>query len=320
MIKPTNNILKTKVLREISDQVCDDNYKYWKEKCDLSEVDELVLRSNTDLINNVLPAHTFSYKKEGNMLLKSIFGFNERAKTFSKNCDGILAKRFRSEETPSFGHMTTSDKLGHDIFIFAYLGIHNPYHRNHDDLPVRPFGIFIKKEVEEFAYCHGTLADVAAENDLIDRDNLDKYYLKPDDLRELKAIEISTDKEIKSFNHYFGAPEYWNNDDDYESNLYKKTGEMRYYKKVSYDDIEAVLWPFFTDIVVEGKLDMDENLDLYNSFKKVFPEIKIIKYRCDDEGHNWDNKLLESSFYSMMFYNDNGFFPLDAKMAIEIYK
>ena len=322
MIKPHGNVLKTKVLDNISKETCEKNYIFWKEKIGASELEEKELTSVTNLVESILPAHTFSYKKNGVMLLQSIFGYDVSQNTFNNDMKGILAKKFR-DRSLKFGHMKTSDKLGHDEFVFAYLGIHNPYHRKKDDLPIRPFGIFIKKDVEEFAYCHGTPADVAEENELIDRSNLDKYYLLPSDLRKLKAAEILSDSEIEDFEYYLGSPdpEKWHYNNDYGKNLFKRTGEMRYYRSIGSDDIKAILWPFFTDIVYNGEPYMDENLDMYNAFKKAFPDIDVIKYSHDDSDQlDWEMRLIESSYYTTKFYTENGIFPLDAKLAIDLYK
>ncbi len=195
--KPENNSLKTKVLTDISEEVCLKNHTYWKAELSNMKIDSQELEEVQKCIDAILPAHTFPYKKEGNMIIKTIFGYDEKTNTFDLNSEGILAKRFRSVSAPNYGHMVTSDKLGHDQFIFAYLGVHNPYHRGNDDFPIRPFGVFIKKDVEGFAYCHGALADVAEENELIDRSKLDKYYLLPENLRELKAMEIISDSDCK---------------------------------------------------------------------------------------------------------------------------
>ena len=321
MKKPDNNSLETKVLKDIQDQVCKSNFDYWKAKYDGIKIDSKELKKVQESIDGIFPAHTFPYEKDGNMILKMIFGYDEKSATFNPRSEGILAKKFRDGSAPKFGHMGTSDKLGHDKFIFAYLGVHNPYHRENDDFPIRPFGVFVKKEVEVFAYCHGTPADVAEENELIDRSNLDKYYLLPKDLRELKAIEILSDSEIKDFDFYMGKPDYWDEDYDYSDNLYKKTGEMRYYHSISANDIEAILWPFFKGDFYNAVVDIDENLDLYNAFKKAFPNIHVIKYSHDDANQtDWDMRLVESSYYTYLFYMKNGSFPFDSKFAIDALK
>ncbi|MBL7701093.1 MAG: hypothetical protein JNM14_02490 [Ferruginibacter sp.] len=181
---------------------------------------------------------------------------------------------------------------------------------------MRPFGIFIKKDLD-FPESHGAPCDVAQKNPLVDRKNLDKYYLLPSDLRILKSHQIIKDDEITDFWYYYGDPERWENDDNYGKNIYQKAGEFRYYHQIKPDSIVAILWPFFTDIVLDdGSIDMNENLDLMNAFKKTFPNIKVIMYKHDvEEEYNWAIKLVEASYYSTKYYLEKGKFPKDADFA-----
>ena len=307
IVKPTS----------ITEQKCIDNLVFWKEQMyDLSE-DENVIR-NKEISLNVLAAHTTRYD-----YLKNTFGYNEREKSFNPNCLGILSKRERSliesNNEINLGvvdeNMTTSLSLGHDIFVFAYHGIHNPYHRQTDPPPQQPIGYFIKKEIEVFGCVHGTPCDVAVKNDQVDpyrEQNLDKFYLLPNDLREFKPLQIKNDSYFKNdFWFYFGSPDYWRDNEDYGCNLYKRQGEFRYLKLIQPQDIEAILWPIWPASITV----MDKNWDLISAFKKAFPFIKIIEYNLKSHGDNWEMALVEASFYSQKYYLLNSSFHNSATFA-----
>jgi hypothetical protein len=214
--------------------------------------------------------------------------------------------------------MSTARRLGHDIFVFAYHGIHNPFHRQTDPPPQRPIGYFIKKDIEIFGCVHGTPCDVTIHNDLVDKyrdNNLDKFYLLPKDLRELKAFEIKNDPYLNNdFWFYFGSPESWNTTENYGLNLYKRQGELRYYKLIKPSDIEAILWPIWT----ASMNVMDKNWDLISAFQKTFPQIKVIEYNLKSHGDNWELALVEASFYSQKYYLLNNFFHSNASIAKKI--
>ena len=325
MIFPQNNIINVKIGKDfkIDEEVCKANYEFWIDKFHVSENKKDDLTNVLHNTNRILPAHTFAYYKDGKCILKSIFGYNEKSRTFDSNCKGVVAKKFRTPDVPIFGHMRTSSKLSHDIFNFAYLGVHNPYHRSDDDHPIRPFGLYLKKEVERFGYCHGSPCDIAEENDLVDRQLLKRYYLLCQDLRTLKAIEIVSSNAIIDFWYYFGNPENWINDDNYSDNLYKRTGEFRYYNSIAPSDIEAILWPLYKDNVYDDSDDSQEQFELYYAFKEVFSELGIKQITYDhDNGYqqDWEITLVEASYFCTKYYLKYNQFPSDANIAINEFK
>lgn len=304
---------------EVTKNDCEENYDFWMDSDRQDQSKEL--KGIIDKVSNIFPAHTFAYEYDGGFSpIKAIFGYSEGLGSFSRNCSGVTAKHFR-KNAPNYGHMKTSDALGHDIFNFAYLGAHNPYHRRKDDYPIRPFGLFIQKDEtsENFPYCHGAPCDVAIENDLVDRRNIKKYYLIPDHLRELKSHQIfskkdDVDPKYDLFWYHFGDKEAGTNEEEYMQSLYKSTGEMRYFQYIRPSDIKAVLWPFFIDSVDElDNPNMNDNLDLYNAFVRTFPEIDVIKYGHDDDyQQNWEITLLEASQNAMKYFLENdSTFPLE---------
>jgi hypothetical protein len=297
----------------LTDEKCHENFEFWSKRLRWDGTESELFKSIFALTSKVYPAHTFAYD-----YLKGIFEYNEKERNFNPSAKGLIAQAFRKSSLVPDRHMKTSKELGHDIFLFSYLGVHNPYQRLKDNVPVRPFGLFIKKEIEEFPFCHGAPCDVAHENSEVIRDHLDKYYLLPLHLRQIKAFEIETKPVFnKNFWYYFGDPDSWMKEEDYGKRLFYYTGEMRYLKQISVSSIAAILWPFFVDIVLpDGTTDMDQNLELFTAFKMAFPDISIIHYNHDiDYQQNWEITLVEASFYSYKFYLKNGYFPKSANIA-----
>jgi hypothetical protein len=305
---------------DITRKLCQENYLFWKERLsDFSDSEKL----NKDLLlsRNVLPAHTSRYS-----YLKSIFGYDEKTKKFNADCVGILSKKTRSEFEREKGfifgvadeNMTTSVKLGHDIFVFAYHGIHNPYHRQTDPPPQQPIGYFIKKTIENFGCVHGTPCDVSDSNKRVDDyriDKLEKFYLLANDLREYKPYEIRQEDYLgDDFWFYFGSPYHWENE-DYGKRLYEYQGEFRYFNSINPEDIEAILWPIWTSSV---STPMDQNWDLMAEFKETFPSIKVIEYNLKSHGNRWAMALVEASYYSQKHYLINNYFHRNASIAKQI--
>jgi hypothetical protein len=310
-----------KVSWPLSKAVLEANNEFWLKKS--KQKSSASLTKTLKASKSILPTHTFAYKRDGIETLKSIFGYDAAAGQFNPDCDGIISKSLRdgshSKTYPEFGHMKTSVLVGHEIFIFAYHGVHNPHHRQYDDPPVRPFGIFIRKTCESFPKCHGSPCDITTQNEFVDRKQLGKYYLKPSHLRVLKAHEIMA--ENRDFWHYFGTPGEWTESETYAKNLYKKMGEFRYLNRIDPDEIHAILWPFFVqDVDENGVADMNENLDLYNAFVRSFPNIKVIRYNHDvATEQNWELTLVESSYYCTKYYLEYDRFPDEAKFAKDLY-
>lgn len=306
---------------EITEQKCIDNLAFWKSQLADTTEDASVLNHKNNSIK-VLAGHTarFDY-------FKNTFGYDENTNTFNPDCLGILSKQKRNEIDKISGlgvadkHMSTSVKLGHDIFVFSYHGIHNPYHRQSDPPPQQPIGYFIKKDIEVFSCVHGTPSDVAEVNKLVDpyRDeHLDKFYLLPNDLREYKPLQIKNEPYLQNdFWFYFGSPEYWQNTADYGKHLYARQGEFRYLNSIKPDDIEAILWPIWSSSI---STPMDKNWDLISEFKKTFSSIKVIEYDLKSHGNRWAMALVEASYYSQKHFLINNSFHRSASIAKQIVK
>lgn len=304
---------------EITESKCKENLKFWRSR--LNDIDENAINFKLNSLN-ILPAHTSRYD-----YLKKIFGYDEKTDEFNLDCLGILSKkeRLKVEKKANFNlgvpdqNMTTSVNLGHDIFVFAYHGVHNPYHRQMDPPPQQPIGYFIKKSTEVFSCVHATPCDVSVKNEEVDPfriDDLDKFYLLPGDLREYKPLEIQKDRYLQNdFWFYYGSPEYWENIENYGANLYKRQGEFRYLGSIKPGDIEAILWPIWTSSISSP---MDKNWDLISKFKKTFTSIKVIEYNLKSHGNRWAMALVEASYYSQKYFLLNNSFHNSASIAKKI--
>lgn len=307
----------------LTEEVCLKNNDFWKSRLTMipSKQD---FNKNLTLSNSILPSHTFAFRYYDSdshsyfYPLKSIFKYDETTEKFDATSAGLIASsKRRISEIPD-NHMSTSYKLGHDVFLFAYHGVHNPYHRYEDPHPIRPFGLFFKREIETFPFCHGSPCDIAEKNPIVDRAILDKYYLLPNHLREYKAAQITYDESYNSdFWFYFGNPIEWERTSNYGKNLFTRAGEFRYYENIKPSNIEGILWPFDTDRMMPGNIpDIDANLDLYSSFKNAFPDISIISYTFEEEHYdNWALALVEASFYSTKYRIKFGKYPQNAESA-----
>lgn len=312
---PSQFVTKTGVVDKAK---CDENMEFWKARYP-DPGSESDYAQTLALSEKVLPCHTFGFHA-----LKSIFGFDDVQKKFKKNdakvlsAKSLLTKLGKSDYSPGNlpDHMKESIDLNHDIFVFAYHGVHNPYQRVKDDKPIRPFGVFLKKNIETFATVHGCPWDVNSKNinmqdDIINK-RLDKYYLLPDDLRTLKASQISSIPQLKNnFWYYFGNPDDWGKEKGYGNRLYYYAGEMRYLNEISHDSIAAVLWPFGRG---EHNDATDNNLDLLNEFEKTF-SIPVIRYTYDLYNNNWALAVVEASYYSQQYYLKFGKFESNALVA-----
>jgi len=265
-----------------------------------------------------LSAHTFAHLKDGFSPLKSMFGYDDRLGYFDPSRSGIVAKRFRDSSVPSFGHMAASDRLGHDIFTFAYLGVHNPYHRQGDDPPIKPFGLFLKKDVEQFCFCHGSPCDVVESNERVDQGELKYYYLEPESLRELKAMEIAGAADIPDAWYNYGNPDAWRSIKNYGKELFKRQGEFRYYKRIAPDAVAAILWPSGFDHVDDDDIPTTaEEQELLRAFLQAYPDIDVVHYSHNDGyQHNWAIQLVEASYWTARYFVQYQTFPMNATLAM----
>lgn len=311
----------------------EENYAWWEKKLKIPKTFDSKYSEVLKCIENTFGSHTFPYhyKVEEQMeypILK-IFSFNGNNFSPDKN-SGLKCLKLRGG---GGSHMTTAKDLGLDNLIFSYIGMHLPYHREDDVPPVSPFGLFI--DVGDFAFTHGSPCDRDYnKNNLVEKENLDRYFLTPKDLNKLLTHRIMTDPLFKKkYMDYYGNIAVWE-DDTYVEESWKKKGELCFYEKVSTTSIKAILWPLW-----EQYCNLDENmhepdeLQKYTAeFNATFKDTKIIYYRpyrdiINEQNwgkinmRDWELALVEASSLAQEYYLKYEVFPEsidDVKIAFDL--
>lgn len=278
------------------------------------------------LTRKISTTHTFSYKKKtpsGDVIpYKSIFSLSPN--------NGLLSNGYRELNSinPEDDKSNRNIPLGLKNYVFAYLGMHQPYYaRSIGDkigLHTKPFGVFFKTpematKIEEFPHHHATRRDISPFNEEVNQAHIDLEYLLSSDARTITSYQICNDQAHKqlgdimeNFWHYYGNPQYFN-DVLYANNSWKKNAEFHYFEKVETDEIAAVLWPVWiegTDGVDELYSETHEDVQFYS---KQFPLIKFITYDLDLRDP--ESCFIEASYVALRFFLKNNKFPEDISIA-----
>lgn len=315
--------------KKITSAVAKGNFAFWRKKDSIPEklTDEYheVLKD----VRKLHGAHTFALKvnSESGVIypLLKIFSFNEAAGKFeNKNC-GVICDKIRKGDG---AHMSLARKIGLDKYVFSYLGMHLPYHRLDDMPPIFPFGLFVKPSA--FARMHGSPCDRDYEhNDEVDKENVDKYFLLPEDLQVLVTNRVLKDPFFSGkFWKYHGNPDDWE-DEMYRNNQWKKKAEYCHFEKLNPEDIEAVLWPVWESTIDENAFSPDDLYELIPSFEESFG-IKVILYRPYGEliekeswmtknMRDWEIALVEASYLAHRYFIEHTTFPDSIKEAREYF-
>lgn len=298
----------------LTEEKCVENIKFWFDRYP-EVIEDVTYIENLNLSTSVLPCHTFSYD-----VLKTIFNYDNNVGKFRKQDAQLVSAKQRlllsgKDTYENVPHMTEAIINGHDIFLFSYHGVHNPYHRLQDKIPIRPFGIFLKKDIEIFSCVHGSPWDITIKNSFAQEDisnnHLDKYYLFANDLRRLKPIQIQKIKHLNNnFWYYFGNPSDWQSFKGYGNKLFETAGEMRYLERILPEHIAAILWPMW----YSDPSTVDDNMDVQQAFKEEFSQIAVVNYTLD-KYENFVLSLVEASYYTQKFFLNKARFPVNAEVA-----
>ena len=271
---------KTKT--KITSQKADDNYLFWIKKLSIDSDPEINHPKTFEMVSNIFGNHTFPFKVYDNVSNNYIYPIYD---LFNKLDDpdyfnGLLSNRKRRIVGQ---HMKTATELGLDNLIFSYLGIHDPYHRLGDIPPPMPFGLYL--EAGTFAYTHGNPWDRDYNNnDKVDIDEIEYYFLKHNDLKKIITWRIENDQFFeKNFWRYFGTMKYWE-EESYIKEHWKNTAELCFYETIPSKHIAAILWPVWEAGFVQKEVMPDELQEFATKVKweynKAFQrEIHIVFYR-----------------------------------------
>lgn len=320
--------------KKITRNIAERNFLFWKKKIGIPETFTKEFNETLEMVKKVHGAHTFPNRiVDANMNviypILSIFGFNKKTSDFNPSSEGIISHSKRTVNKTG-DHLKTLIDLGLDKFVFSYLGAHTPYQRTSDLHPIFPFGVFVKPSI--YAITHGSPCDVTYDkNPLVNKDEIDKYFLLPEHLHIVITQVIMTEKLFNAnFWDYFGNPEIWS--ENYSLNHWKHKGEYRFFEKMKPESITSILWPVWESIIEDNK-DFSETmtsfLDIRDAFLRAFPKINVILYRPygdeinENAAKNWDSRdwernLVEASYIAKMYYIKFGNYPESIKIAKQI--
>lgn len=296
-----------------------ENYDYWLSLWkDRVEPEKLI----SELFKHqLLTTHTFSFEKNLGAIdiipYKTIFSDNQE--------NGILSNGYRKvlKINPDDDLSSRNIPEGLENYVFAYLGIHQPYYsRKQDDkvgINTKPFGVFVKSPqddelIEGFDDCHASRRDIGTGNEEVDQLNKELEFLLAENARKLMSYQICNDSlhtcyattQLECFWHYYGNPDLWRNS-DYASNSWKKKAEFRYFEKIRTSNIKAVLWPIWVEGVVEGVPIFSKTYEDLKDISKRFMDIQFITYNLDLRKP--EICFIEASYLSIKHYLTNGKFP-----------
>lgn len=314
----------------VSEKKLTENFNYWKGKWNPLKQPPDQLKQ---LVNKTFPTHTFPYQKsilDENQIVK------ERVKPYKAifsafNPEGLLSDGFRTKSRhykkgEAARTMNEARKFGLNNYVFAYLGIHEAYYGPDikfcvDPPDLRPFGVFIKEDVETFPNCLPTRQDVNQFKGLT-RESFLRELIHPTQTRDLTALKVMNEViHNEDFWHYYGSPEFLlqEEESEYRENAWKRKVEYHYFERLTIENIKAVLWPIWYQDVKPGKIKGEydyEWSDTYYDLEKFriqYPSLHVIPYELDD-GDNAAS-FIEASYYTIRYYLEKSIFPINAEEA-----
>lgn len=137
--------------------------------------------------------------------------------------------------------MPVARQLTLDHFVFAYLGIHDPYYARQGVIRQPPFGIFIATENEKFPRVVTTRRDMGS--DEVSSDEIAAAFLLPLDGRQLAYYESIYDpRHNGDFWHYWGSPQC-SDGPDFHAKCWSWLVEFHYQDAVPVSTFVAIMWP-----------------------------------------------------------------------------
>jgi len=212
------------------------------------------------------------------------------------------ARKHQGRSVPD--SITPNAKLaGLDEFVFAYLGVHDPYYA-HSDFPA--FGVFLAKQstFECFPFCHATRRNLDSPELKLAEMTVEKQFLLPDDARKLADIESLTDPR-----HNCDPWQYWSAYPYFSRTSWEWKVEFHYKGQVKIDDFIAILWPTEKAILTRSsgfKVDTRLNRDA-RRFQSVCKRCQVVEYPYDADDP--ERALIEASSIAARKFIETGKFP-----------
>lgn len=255
--------------------------------------------NNITPLGNEIEVYKFSYP------YKEIF-----FKDFALLSDGVRESLKKSHKDEPKRKMSRARSIGLNWFVFCSLGIHDPYYAGDLKRDIKPFGAFIGTSIEIFPDCHGSRRDIDEENPEViakDSDELFRYFMSPQQARELLPKEIANDPRFNNdFFEYWGNDKQWGNSELLKSHWQWKY-ELHFFKQVPLANIEVILWPSYCEVNTVLRAKEMWGIDDLVRFRDANPQIKIIDYPWDPDfngGCFWN-----ASYEVAKFFCKNKRFP-----------
>jgi hypothetical protein len=200
-----------------------------------------------------------------------------------------------------------------DQFVFAYLGVHDPFYARQTGrlFATKAFGVFLGVDLDVFPKCNATRRDLAACTGPPQRE-----FLLPRDARLYSHYQVLNDPvHFGDFWHYWGSYPYWK-DADYRTRHWTWKVEFHYRTKIPVGKLEAILWPVeFVAARVgragHARLDSESRAEI-RLFRSKYPRVFVIPYIWDSAYHTFVN----ASYAVVVYVLKHGTYPDNADLAI----
>ncbi|MBX3734091.1 MAG: hypothetical protein KF791_16060 [Verrucomicrobiae bacterium] len=256
------------VTTDLTEELMRANFNRWRGSVDVAPL----TTSETEAIKTPV-THTFPDLNGRADLCQSILESDRGLLSDEKRRATALTKG--GEETR---HMIRARAVGLDRFVFAYLGVHDPYYSTLSTGPRPAFGIFVQGGIEAFPRCNASRRDLGSTESICEDDNPQSAqgeFLLPSDARELCAREVRT--RHKNFWYYWGAIEFYL-EEAYKREHWKWKFEFHFRDAVPVSEFDAILWPELQAADAAGSTRFGSLSDRSVQFARNHPGCRVLRY------------------------------------------
>jgi hypothetical protein len=175
-----------------------------------------------------------------------------------------------------------------DKFVFAYLGVHDPYYARQTgcQMAYKAFGVFLGRDLDVFPACNATRRDLASKEA---EKPPNREFLLPQDARTYSQYQVLNDKNhVDDFWHYWGGYHYWMVA-EYREKHWEWKIEFHYREEVPVGRLEAILWPVeFVSVRLRGGIqakDNSESVSELELFRRSHPGVWVVPYSWSSVRH-----------------------------------
>src|ERR1041385_3921576 len=174
--------------RDLTAELLSRNLAHWSDTLGCGNLGNL----DSSPASRVLVTHTLPREKVW------VSGFRDLCREILEEGEGLLSDYSREnrhlyavgEPRP---RMPQARAVGLNHFVFAYLGVHDPfYSRAPAGVPMPAFGLFVRRQLETFPYCNVTRRDLASFESNFKNDP-ESDFLDSSGARRLCNCEVAKD-------------------------------------------------------------------------------------------------------------------------------